>query len=299
MRFFTSFYLDCSPPPELKQAFQSGDTGPLEKLPQHTRTVLRRWLSKKFDLCANIRSLWHKRRLVEQLPTDRECLNEYYLEGAQNAQDVSSLAAQKTLLASVMNKMRPAFQGVTFVHEKDRGAWFKCCHVGHPAAAHPLQKRLSQAYTPFLEYRIRQLKKQLSDAKKKTIPGMEPLRMRYQMQLEKYSVAKTNSYLSLQCKRVDDPNLLDYDLGLTSSTRREDQADPLRSHEVCLRVQHKGFAEFGLYNDREKTQCIQLGLDEWPNPSRPDYFNLGRPVRYDFQNFKYLKERENYRVLFL
>eukprot|EP00392_Amoebophrya_sp_AT5.2_P006696 g6708.t1 len=249
----TSFYLDCAPPRPLADAFRTRDPTSLQALSPLEKQKLRNWVAKKFDLCASIRELWHKRRMVEALPTDRECINEYYAEGAQSAtKGADSWFTTPAQFSRTQSKLRPILQGVSFVYEKARKVWFKCCHVGHPGDDHPLRKELTKAYEPFLHWQAKRMQKELEE------------------KLDAISDQAANA-----------------------------GADPEKSQEVCLRVQHKGFAEFGVINDQERTQCIQMGLDEWPKAAAPNYFNLGRPARYDFLNFKYLKERENYRVLFL
>eukprot|EP00391_Amoebophrya_sp_Ameob2_P003953 CAMPEP_0179001570 /NCGR_PEP_ID=MMETSP0795-20121207/11445_1 /TAXON_ID=88552 /ORGANISM="Amoebophrya sp., Strain Ameob2" /LENGTH=290 /DNA_ID=CAMNT_0020694981 /DNA_START=664 /DNA_END=1537 /DNA_ORIENTATION=- len=266
-----------------------------------------------------------------KVATDRECINEYYAEGAQSATEgVGSWLTTPAQFSRTQSKLRPILQGVSFVYEKARKVWFKCCHVGHPGDDHPLRKELTKAYEPFLHWQAKRMQKELEEklgaiseqaanagaashaqARARKLVGMKTAEEKAKLAAEKKAVerdalSRTNAYFAFQCKRVDTPggpqpiapaldlNGQENDAGLFSIKQ-----DPEKSQEVCLRVQHKGFAEFGVINDQERTQCIQMGLDEWPKAAAPNYFNLGRPARYDFLNFKYLKERENYRVLFL
>mmetsp|Transcript_19508 Transcript_19508/g.48945 ORF Transcript_19508/g.48945 Transcript_19508/m.48945 type:complete len:391 (+) Transcript_19508:112-1284(+) len=328
----TSFYLDCAPPRPLADAFRTRDPTSLQALSPLEKQKLRNWVAKKFDLCASIRELWHKRRMVEALPTDRECINEYYAEGAQSAtKGADSWFTTPAQFSRTQSKLRPILQGVSFVYEKARKVWFKCCHVGHPGDDHPLRKELTKAYEPFLHWQAKRMQKELEEklgaiseqaanagaashalARARKLVGMKTAEEKAKLAAEKKAVerdalSRTNAYFAFQCKRVDTPGgPQPIAPALDLNGQEENDAslfsikqDPEKSQEVCLRVQHKGFAEFGVINDQERTQCIQMGLDEWPKAAAPNYFNLGRPARYDFLNFKYLKERENYRVLFL
>lgn len=125
----SSFYFDCHPPDELKKAFDNNDISNLESLSNDRKVELKKWIHEKFDICGALRRVWERRRFTEDLPSDRTCQNEYFLQGGQN------VAASKVgVLSTLMNSkkgaglLKPPFQGVLFVYEKDAKKWFKCCH---------------------------------------------------------------------------------------------------------------------------------------------------------------------------
>ena len=80
----TSFYFDCHPPEELRQAFFSNSIAALERATPERKSELRRWIKEKFDICGTFRRIWERRRFTEDLPSDRACQNEYFLQGGQN-----------------------------------------------------------------------------------------------------------------------------------------------------------------------------------------------------------------------
>ncbi|CAD7956829.1 unnamed protein product [Amoebophrya sp. A25] len=210
-RCATSFYLDCAPPPEIRDAYDAlmaqargpnatagglcgangvGETaggaavtvydfgthkagGPsvlgspprvrpasAPALTEERKQKLRDWLDSRLDVCSAVRELWLRRRMVEQLPSDRECLNEMHASGVRevplpdkggnplDAAGAASGAAAKAVELA-LRKLRPIFQGISFFFDKGKGSWYKCCHMPQMATAHPLQQRLQKAYDPF------------------------------------------------------------------------------------------------------------------------------------------------------
>ena len=110
--------------------------------------------------------------------------------------------------------------------------------------------------------------------------------------------AKFTRAPQMQCKLVKDPTARPDSL----SGDRGGQ-DPFRAREVCLVVQERGLTSRGAVNLQDQMQCFQMGVDEKTSSmlglrSRSRY-NLGRPNRFDYAAFKYLPDRENYRVFIL
>lgn len=258
----TSFYFDCRIPDELWLAYQQDSGKYLRNLPKKTRNRLLSWIDKKFNVCAYIRKLWDRRRITDDLPSDRGCINEWYQQGGQR----HTPREPRSKLPSAL----PPFQGLVFFYDSRIRRWYKCCHIGRPASRHPLETKLRALTEPWMASTV--MKQEDGES---YIPNFN----------------------SLQCQVADD---VASEPEETAQAPRPASQDPFRSREICLRLDRPGIYGNAV-RYRNSQQCIQMGLDEDTRDfsGKTHLALLGQPLMYDYDSWKYRAERENYRVFFL